>query len=117
MYNSKAILDDALAKGKQTFRDSLSDDEHSKARTDSRTSINDILQTVDAARQIYQDKRSSKVWKWLTRFSARVNHYSAVLDVMVQHHPEYVALVWGAMKLLFVVRNPVLRRCLVDFYD
>ena len=116
MYDSKTILDDALVKGKQTFRESLSDDEHTKAWTDSRTSIYDILQAVNNARQIYQDKRSSKVWKWLTRFSARVNHYSAVLDVMVQHHPEYVALVWGAMKLLFVVRNLVLRRCLVDFY-
>ncbi|RMJ18944.1 hypothetical protein CDV36_001359 [Fusarium kuroshium] len=25
-----------------------------------------------------------------------------VLDVFVQHHPEYVALVWGTMKLLFI---------------
>lgn len=28
------------------------------------------------------------------------------MDVLVQHHPEYVALAWGAMKLLFVVSLP-----------
>jgi hypothetical protein len=117
LYDSKTILDDALVKGKQTLRDSLSDDERTKAWTDSRTSIHDILQAVNNARQIYQGKRSSKVWKWLTLFSTRVNHYSAILDVMVQHHPEYAALAWGAMKLLFVVSNLVVRRRLVDLYD
>ena len=25
------------------------------------------------------------------------------MDVLVQHHPEYVALAWGAMKLVFGV--------------
>ena len=25
------------------------------------------------------------------------------MDVLVQHHPEYVSLAWGAMKLVFGV--------------
>ena len=83
----------------------MSDDERDKAWIDSRTSIQDVVQVVSNARDSYQDRRSSKAWKWLAQFSARVNHYSAILDVMVQHHPEYAALAWGAMKLLFVVRN------------
>ncbi|KAF2267733.1 hypothetical protein CC78DRAFT_456466 [Lojkania enalia] len=29
-------------------------------------------------------------------------HYSTIFDVIAQHHPEYVALAWGAMKFLFV---------------
>lgn len=99
------------------FKDSLGDDGHTKAWTDSQVSIHDMLQAVNDARQIYQDKRSSKVWKWLARFSTRVNHYNAILDVMVQHHPEYAALVWGAMKLLFVVRRLVLERWLVDTHN
>lgn len=45
---------------------------------------------------------SSKTRKWLQGFSETICHYSQVLDVFVQHHPEYVALVWGTMKLLFV---------------
>ncbi|KAH8754146.1 hypothetical protein F5883DRAFT_431732 [Diaporthe sp. PMI_573] len=28
-------------------------------------------------------------------------HYGSVLDVLVQHHPEYTSLIWGAMKILF----------------
>ncbi|KAF4463675.1 nacht domain [Fusarium albosuccineum] len=29
-------------------------------------------------------------------------HYSTVLDVFAQHHPEYVSLVWGSFKVLFI---------------
>ncbi|KAK5657159.1 hypothetical protein OQA88_3216 [Cercophora sp. LCS_1] len=29
-------------------------------------------------------------------------HYAAVMDVMVQHHPEYVSLAWGVLKLAFI---------------
>ncbi|RTE80427.1 hypothetical protein BHE90_005043 [Fusarium euwallaceae] len=45
---------------------------------------------------------SSKTRKWLQRFSETICHYNQVLDIFVQHHPEYVALVWGTMKLLFI---------------
>ena len=33
----------------------------------------------------------------------RIHHYGKVMDVLVQQHPEYVALAWGAMKLVFGV--------------
>lgn len=46
---------------------------------------------------------SSKTKKWLQRVSETICHYSQVLDVFVQHHPEYVALVLGTMKLVFIV--------------
>ena len=29
------------------------------------------------------------------------------MDVLVQHHPEYTALAWGAMKFVSVVSDPV----------
>ncbi|KAI8671749.1 hypothetical protein NCS57_00651000 [Fusarium keratoplasticum] len=45
---------------------------------------------------------SSKTKKWLQRVSETICHYSQVLDVFVQHHPEYVALVLGTMKLVFI---------------
>ncbi|KAH8586200.1 hypothetical protein B0O99DRAFT_748479 [Bisporella sp. PMI_857] len=45
--------------------------------------------------------KDSKARRWLKSFSQRVRLYADVLDVFVQHHPEYVALVWGAMKFLF----------------
>ncbi|KAK8043795.1 hypothetical protein PG994_012633 [Apiospora phragmitis] len=43
----------------------------------------------------------SKAYVWLEKFSDRVVHYGAVLDVFVQHQPEYTALVWGTFKFLF----------------
>ncbi|KAK7977187.1 hypothetical protein PG988_004677 [Apiospora saccharicola] len=38
---------------------------------------------------------------WLHSFAKKVTFYGGILDVFVQHHPEYAALAWGAMKLLF----------------
>lgn len=67
------------------------------------------MQAVNNAREAYQGTRGSRARKWLTQFSARVNRYGAILDVMVQHHPEYAALAWGVMKLLFVVSNVIAR--------
>ncbi|ETS84851.1 hypothetical protein PFICI_02876 [Pestalotiopsis fici W106-1] len=43
----------------------------------------------------------SKAKAWLRKFSSKVKIYGDILDVFVQHHPEYVSLVWGAMKLVF----------------
>ncbi|CAN9398485.1 unnamed protein product [Alternaria alternata] len=36
----------------------------------------------------------------LERLSSRIMYYGKVMDTLAQHHPEYVALVWGAMKLI-----------------
>jgi hypothetical protein len=68
------------------------------------TTLDDVLHVVAAAQKRYEDKRSdSKVHTCITNFSKRICHYGNVMDVMVQQSPEYVALAWGAMKLLFGV--------------
>lgn len=99
------MLENAFTEGRQTFNDMLCDRKKDKAWISDRASIKDVLQAVSDARDKYHAKRTSKAWKWLTQLSARVNYYGSILDVMVQHHPEYAALAWGAMKVLFVVRN------------
>lgn len=48
-------------------------------------------------------RRESKVRRWLEKLSQRIHFYGAVLDVFAQHHPEYVALVWGSIKFLIIV--------------
>ncbi|KAF2178655.1 hypothetical protein K469DRAFT_731662 [Zopfia rhizophila CBS 207.26] len=96
------VLENAFTEGRQTFNDVLCDREKDKAWISDRASIKDVLQAVSDARDKYRAKRTSKAWKWLTQLSARVNYYGSILDVMVQHHPEYAALAWGAMKVLFV---------------
>ncbi|KAH7363705.1 hypothetical protein BKA66DRAFT_444624 [Pyrenochaeta sp. MPI-SDFR-AT-0127] len=80
----------------------LCDSEKDKAWVPAGASMKDVIQAVSASQDKYNARRTSKAWKWLIQLSTRVNYYGSVLDVMVQHHPEYAALVWGTMKVLFV---------------
>ena len=61
---------------------------------------------VDAQRRHPSMSEHGSLRKWLQRFSSRITHYGYILDVLVSHHPEYVALAWGAMKFLFIVSRP-----------
>lgn len=96
------LIKDTFLEGKQACIDELSNSEDDKERIFDRTSMKDIVLAVKLAQDKYSAKRNSKAWKWLTQLSTRINHYGSVLDVMVQHHPEYAAFAWGAMKILFV---------------
>lgn len=88
------------------FKQKLTNDPQKRRRVDQlqASSLQDVLDAVTAAKTHYQSKRTgSKTKECLTAFSRRVCYYGNIMDVMVQHHPEYVSLVWGAMKLLFGV--------------
>lgn len=39
----------------------------------------------------------------LEKLALRIMHYGKVMDSLAQHHPEYVALVWGAFKFVLMV--------------
>jgi hypothetical protein len=66
--------------------------------------VRDVQIAVLEAQKGYEVKASkNKVQKWLRRLSARVMFYGGILDVLIQQHPEYVSLAWGAMKFIFVV--------------
>ena len=71
-----------------------------------RTSILDVKNTVAKAKSDYEAKgqKRRKVLKWLGRLSLELKYYSQVLDMLAQHHPEYVALAWGAVKFVLTVR-------------
>ena len=91
-----------------TFKKSTS---RKNARALEGTSLRDVLDVVVAAQRRYEDQHtSSKTQRYFTEFSKRIGHYGKVMDVLVQHHPEYVSLAWGAMKMVFGVRN----RCLYE---
>lgn len=68
-----------------------------------KTDMQTIMSVVDTNLKKYNSRRQSKAWKWLRRLSQRLIIYGDVLDVLAQHHPEYVALAWGTFKLLFMV--------------
>ncbi|KAF4888075.1 hypothetical protein CGCF415_v013020 [Colletotrichum fructicola] len=65
-------------------------------------SMEDIQALVAGTLESYEAaKASSKTRGWLQKTSEIICHYGTILDVFVQHHPEYVSLAWGAMKLIF----------------
>lgn len=66
------------------------------------TSIHDIRDIVERAEVKYRESpnKGKGVRCWLRRFSATTMYYGKVLDMLAQHHPEYVALAWGTVKLV-----------------
>ncbi|KAI0452894.1 hypothetical protein F5B21DRAFT_316988 [Xylaria acuta] len=65
--------------------------------------VESVLASVVEARVAYEIRKGeSKVREALVSFSEKVHHYSRITDVFVSHHPEYVALAYGAIKFLFV---------------
>ncbi|KAL2418153.1 hypothetical protein ABEF95_011407 [Exophiala dermatitidis] len=64
----------------------------------------DIEDLVTSSKLKYEGgQKSKKAVKWLQKLSQRVQYYGSIMDILVQHHPEYVALAWGAMKFVFVL--------------
>jgi hypothetical protein len=70
--------------------------------------INDLKIEVRVAggAAVWADNHATidEIWITVQQVSCRIMYYGKVLDVLAQHHPEYVALAWGAMKLVLMVR-------------
>ncbi len=99
---------EAFNKAIEIFSSTVTKDSKKKATVQSSTSLEDVRRTVLEAKTRYETAHEhSKVSKWLSKFSNRVHFYGNILDVLVQHHPEYVSLAWGAMKFVFVVISQV----------
>lgn len=72
--------------------------------TSSASSIQGIHDTVRAALAKYSDGRKhSRVGRWLNTMMPSVSHCSKVMNLLGQQHPEYLALMWGVMKIVFDV--------------
>ncbi|KAL6832787.1 hypothetical protein V8C40DRAFT_235976 [Trichoderma camerunense] len=66
------------------------------------TSVDDVQRVVaDSMARYEQPGKHVKIKKWLQKAASMMNYYTNILEVFMQHHPEYVALVWGVMKILF----------------
>lgn len=67
-------------------------------------SFEKVLAAVIEARDKYNARKGDSVIRQkLCELAEKIHHYGGIVDVMVQQHPEYVSLIWGAMKILFVV--------------
>lgn len=102
--SSDHILKEAYEAGKSVFTE-LSHTENIRLWVEDQPSLDGLRQVLEMAKASYESKPTSKARKWLAIFSSKVAFYGAVLDVLSQHHPEYVSLAWGAMKFLFMVRE------------
>ncbi|KAH7382484.1 hypothetical protein DE146DRAFT_228650 [Phaeosphaeria sp. MPI-PUGE-AT-0046c] len=98
-----SIVEAAFEDAKAEFEHDSANDTHVLELTRSKTSIDQVHVAVQNAQDVYDnDRRYSKARKWLDRLSQRLHFYGGVLDVIAQHHPEYVALAWGSIKFLLV---------------
>ena len=95
---------EAFSKAVEIFNSKITKDVKKKAAIQDVTTLEDVRGMVLEAKAQYEKAHEHlKTSKWLLKFSNRVIFYGNILDVVVQQHPEYVSLVWGTMKFLFVV--------------
>ena len=66
--------------------------------------LEELLGVVANVSKKYEAKKEASVVRnYVLAFSRKVMVYSEVVDVFVSSHPEYAALVWGTMKVFFLV--------------
>ncbi|KAF2188503.1 hypothetical protein K469DRAFT_703077 [Zopfia rhizophila CBS 207.26] len=94
---------DAYLAAKELFSKELTEDECKRVWIKDKSSMRDVQAAVLQAQAEYERKnKRPKLQIWLARCSSRIIYYGNIMNVLAQHHPEYVALAWGAMKFLFV---------------
>ncbi|KAF5640539.1 hypothetical protein F52700_3690 [Fusarium sp. NRRL 52700] len=101
--NKADIAQEAFNSVEKHFEQSNSLSSDEKALLGKKSSLKDVEKAVSDAFAKYEAKsEASKTRKWLLKASESICHYGQVLDVFVQHHPEYVSLAWGLMKVMFI---------------
>lgn len=102
-YRSNVVCD-AFDEAKAKFSSALTHDQDKVDFVNSHHTLEDVQNAVADAVRLYEARKTSpKAMKWLQALSKRIKFYGDVMDMLVQHHPEYVSLAWGAMKFLLIV--------------
>ena len=102
---------EAFAEGVKIFSSTLTIDPQKICLARQASCMEDVQSAVVDAKTRYDSGRQNhNVSMWLSKLSTRIGYYGNIMDVLVQHHPQYAALAWGAMKFLFVVRPQAFRR-------
>ena len=95
---------EAYEDAKKIFANNLTKDKQKLSFLSEKTSMQDVNRVVNEAKEAYdRERQGAKAYRWLSAFSSRLMYYGGVLDTLAQHHPEYVALAWGTVKLIFIV--------------
>ncbi|KAI0971619.1 hypothetical protein F4678DRAFT_431332 [Xylaria arbuscula] len=103
--DTSGLAHEVFVEARAVFSSELSKDkEKLKWIVDSKYgNLREVLASVLNARAHYEaQKGDSKIRQILIDLSEKIHYYGNIMDVLVQHHPEYTSLAWGAMKILFV---------------
>ncbi|OCL01442.1 hypothetical protein AOQ84DRAFT_402968 [Glonium stellatum] len=102
--NLLCTLRKAYTEAVDLFRMKQTSDEAKTSRIKDTYNIDDVFAIVVEAKAKYEGRiKESKARRWLSALSTRIIYYGQILDVLSQHHPEYVSLAWGTIKFLFIL--------------
>jgi hypothetical protein len=69
------------------------------------SSPEELISHVENLELIKKTQKRGVLMRRLTDFSVSLSHYFDVIGILVQSHPEYAALAWGAFRLVLQVRQ------------
>lgn len=82
-----------------------------------------ILAEIQKAEDVYAAKKESR-WRVTKKVNSgwtasvnRVGTFINVIDTLVSSNPEYAALAWGSIKVLFLVSSNTPSHVLIDLAD
>jgi hypothetical protein len=106
-YSKRNIAQEAYQKAIDDLKSEVQVVGGAASWAEDHTTIDEIWSIVQQVKQKYDDdsKEHTGARAWMERLSCRVMYYGKVFDTLAQHHPEYVALAWGAIKLVLMVRR------------
>lgn len=100
------VSDEAFIKGLEFFEAHLSKDVVQEQWLSGKPSMNAVYDAARDAQKHYaaSEGGNCRSDSWPARLPEQIMHYSSVIDIFVQSHPEYSALAWGAIKFVLIVR-------------
>jgi hypothetical protein len=101
----KDIAQEAYEDAKKFVETELRHNGKAKDILQGNTSMKDVVDVVEEAKERYEKDTAENtvVLGWLDKFSGTILYYSNILDVLAQHHPEYLCLAWGSVKFVLQV--------------
>jgi len=92
-----------FTQAKDTFLLCISDEE--KAQFAPCSSAEELVKSIATIFPNPEARGFSKMAKQISSFSRNLEPYFDVLGIFVQSHPEWAAIAWGAIQLVFKARS------------
>ncbi|KAJ9623983.1 hypothetical protein H2203_005430 [Taxawa tesnikishii (nom. ined.)] len=95
---------EAYVSARDYLRKELLDSKEKAQWLDGNTSMVDVASLVESKKAEYETSSEKRrvIRKHFDMMSSRIMHYGQVMDMLSQHHPEYVALAWGTAKFVLM---------------